>query len=345
MPSLLPLIFCLLTTLGFANLSHAEDGSLRERIKERLLERSRDKADQAETKAASSQGTERFTLTHDGLERAYLVHLPPSYRKGTPMPVVFAFHGGGGDMQLQAGAHYGLTEKADAAGFMAVFPNGYSKLPSGKLATWNAGSCCAQARDKHVDDIGFVRAIWAQLQARYAVDTQRVFATGMSNGGMLSYRLACEMADVFRAVAPVAGTDNTLQCQPARPVSVLHIHAEDDTHVLFKGGAGKDAFRDAAQVRDFVSVPQTIANWTQRNHCPATPAKRMLEVPGAYCEVTAPCASGAQVQLCVTETGGHSWPGGSKARRGQATASQAISANDVMWDFFQGVSAPRTGLK
>jgi polyhydroxybutyrate depolymerase len=186
--------------------------------------------------------------------------------------------------------------------------------------------------------VGFVRALLAQLQVRVSVDPQRVFATGMSNGGMLSHRLACDAADVFKAIASVAGTDNTVQCHPSRAISVLHIHARDDTHVLFNGGAGPDAFRDKSQVTDFVSVPQTIAHWTQRNQCTGAP-QRVLAVPGASCDVYASCAGGTQVQLCVTESGGHSWPGGSKVRLLKAGPSQAIRANDVMWDFFQRVSA------
>ena len=89
----------------------------------------------------------------------------------------------------------------------------------------------------------------------------------MSNGGMLSHRLACDAADLFRAVASVAGTDATLQCNPSRPISVLHIHARDDDHVLFGGGAGQGAFRDASKVTDFVSVPETIARWVKRDQC------------------------------------------------------------------------------
>lgn len=284
-------------------------------------------------------GTFRSTLQHDGQERAYLVHLPKGYRSGKPMPVVFAFHGGGGDMQMMAGDHYGLVAKADDAGFIAVFPNGYSRFPRGKLATWNAGSCCGAARDTGSDDVGFVRAIFAQLQQRVSIDAQRIFATGMSNGGMLTYRLACEMSDVFRAIVPVAGTDSTVQCSPRHAVSVLHMHAKDDTHVLFNGGAGEDAFKNKSKVTEFLPIPQTVANWTQRNQCTGAP-KRLLTVPGATCDAYSNCADGAQVQLCVTESGGHSWPGGTSPRAVKAPPSQAISANDVMWDFFQRVSAP-----
>lgn len=320
--------------------TQGEPMTLRERIQEKLRQRREQRQETSQSPASLTQpGTYSLTLQHDGLDRAYLVHIPVGYRVDMPSPVVFAFHGGGGNMTLQASEHYGLVAKADSAGFIAVFPNGYSRFPGGKLATWNAGLCCGAARDSGVDDVGFVRAMWEQLTARVNVDRRRVFATGMSNGGMFSHRLACEMADVFTAIAPVAGTDNTVQCRPSRPVSVLHIHAKDDDHVLFDGGAGPNAFRDESKVTEFVSVSDTITRWTQRNQCQPN-RQRVLTVPGAYCDAYRACTGGVQVQLCVTETGGHSWPGGSKPRAGKAQVSQAIRANDVMWDFFQRVSAP-----
>jgi polyhydroxybutyrate depolymerase len=154
---------------------------------------------------------------------------------------------------------------------------------------------------------------------------------------MLSHRLACEAADVFRAVASVAGTDATTRCVPSRPISVLHIHARDDDHVLFDGGAGAGAFRDESKVMSFVSVPETISRWVKRDHC-AAPPQRTLDKAGAYCESHSGCAGGTQVQLCVTETGGHSWPGAASVRRGKEAASQALDANDVIWRFFEQAS-------
>ena len=237
-------------------------------------------------------------------------------------------------MRFQADdENYGLISKSDSVGFIAVFPNGYSRFPGGRLATWNAGSCCGTARDKGVDDVGFVRALLAQVQRQLHVDPQRIYATGMSNGGMLSQRLACEMADVFKAVAPVAGTDNTQSCTPSRPISVIEFHARDDDHVLFNGGAGAEAFRDKTKVTDFTSVPETMRRWRTRNSCEPTPT-RVLDRPGAYCERYAGCRDGVVLELCVTDTGGHSWPGAEHVRKGKAGASQAISANDLMWDFF-----------
>lgn len=330
-------LILLLVALASPFQLHAQEKTLRERIKERIAERKQGKESAASGPESITQpGDYSYTLQHGDLKRAYLIHVPPGYKPDTPMPVVFAFHGGGGDMTLQANKNYNIVGKADSAGFIAVFPNGYSRLPSGKLATWNAGNCCAQARDREVDDVGFVRALVAQVQKQLNVDRTRLYATGMSNGGMMSHRLACEMADTFAAIAPVAGTDNTLQCKPSKPISVLHIHAKNDTHVLYNGGAGEDAFKDKSMVTDFTSVPETVRRWTERNRCTGL-AKRVLDVPGAVCEAYQQCADGVQVEVCTTETGGHSWPGASSVRAGKEAASQAINANDVMWDFFQRV--------
>ncbi|MFG6432838.1 alpha/beta hydrolase family esterase [Roseateles sp. LYH14W] len=304
--------------------------TLRERLKARAEQRRADKASEAPAKGGLQE------LQVQG--RKVLVHLPTGYDATKPAPLVLAFHGGGGHAEYMADDEkYGLQKKADEAGFVVAFPNGYSKLPGGKFATWNAGGCCGDARDKGSDDVGFARATVKAIQARYSIDANRVFATGMSNGGMLSHRLACEAADVFRAVAAVAGTDATASCTPSKPISLLHIHARDDTHVLFNGGAGADAFRDKSKVMEFVSVPETISRWTLRNRC-TVPPQRTLDKPGATCETYSGCAGGVSVQLCVTDTGGHSWPGADSVRRGKPGASRALDANDAIWRFFEQAS-------
>ncbi len=153
----------------------------------------------------------------------------------------------------------------------------------------------------------------------------------MSNGAIMSYRLACELPTVIRAIAPVAGTDTVTACTPSRPVPVILFHARDDSHVSFNGGPGKDAI---AKV-DFTSVPATVAKWVAINRAGPT-AKRILAVPGATCDRHAARPGGAPVEVCITETGGHSWPGVPSVRANKAP-SQAISANDLMWKFFQSL--------
>lgn len=305
--------------------------SLRERIQERRAERGAERAAERTPGAARWQ---EYTLEHGQRQRRYLLYVPPRLASGGPLPLVLAFHGGGGHAEHMAqDDHYGLLSMAEREGFAMAFPNGTSRFPGGKLATWNAGGCCGDARDRGVDDVGFARAVVADVQRRRAIDPQRIFATGMSNGGMMSHRLACDAADLFRAVASVAGTDATTTCQPSRAVAVLHIHAKDDTHVQYTGGAGADAFRDARKVMDFVSVPDTIARWVARNQCNPT-AQRVLEQPGAVCEVHRGCREQAQVQLCTTETGGHSWPGAATIRPAKTAPSQALDASRVIGAFF-----------
>lgn len=306
----------------------AAQAQLGDNIRHRLEQRRADRAAASGLQEIEVQG------------RKVLVHLPAGYDPSHPAPLVLAFHGGGGSADFMADdARYGLQHQADQSGFIVAFPNGASRLPGGKLATWNAGACCGYARDQGSDDVGFARAVVDAIKARYAVDARRVFATGMSNGGMLVHRLACEAADVFRAVASVAGPDATTHCTPSRPVSVLHIHARDDDHVLFDGGAGPGAFRDQRSVMDFVSVPQTIARWVQRDQCSGS-AQRVLQVAGAYCDAYQKCSGGTQVQLCVTDTGGHSWPGAERVRQGKEAASTALDASATIWRFFDS-QAPR----
>jgi polyhydroxybutyrate depolymerase len=312
--------------IGLGSAAPAQDRM--ERMKA-LMERARDKRDLPSDPNATpiaAPGTYRFHFTHGGLTRQYLVHVPAK-AIGHPAPVLLALHGGGGDMDYQTD-NYGLVEKSDEAGFILIAPNGTSRFASGILTTWNAGTCCGQARERKVDDVSFIRAVIARVATQVSIDRARVFATGMSNGALMSYRLACEAPDLIRAIAPVAGTDNTITCKPSRPVPVIHFHARDDSHVLFNGGAGPDALVETK----FTSVPVTIAKWVALDKA-APQAMTVLSIPGATCTLH---AGPAPVELCVTEAGGHSWPG-SQSRRANKNPSQAINANDLMWVFFSSL--------
>ena len=307
-----------------------ERGQLVERLRQHAAERRAKAPADTNMTRITHPGDYRFSFTHGGMTREYLVHVPRSYNGG-PAPLLIALHGGGGDADFQANdKNYGLITKSEQAGFIAVFPSGYSRMPSGILATWNAGRCCGKAVEKNIDDVGFVREVIARMQKQARIDARRIFATGMSNGAMLSWRLACEAPEI-RAIAPVAGTDNTARCNPAHPVPVIEFHAIDDDHVPFNGGKG-----DLSMVKvDFTSVAASQAKWVGLNRAEAN-AKRVLSVPGAHCDLHAARPSGAPVELCVTDSGGHSWPGAG-GQRGRKQPSMAINANDLMWNFFSSL--------
>lgn len=327
LPSAAWLLFGLLLVSGTASI-HADDAQ-RGKLRDRLMER---KEPLQSGEQVLAPGQHSFTLRHGGLKRKYLVHIPARAQSAANPPVVLALHGGGGSMDYMAGDfHYGLISKSEAAGFIAVFPNGTSAIPGDKLASWNAGKCCAYARDHNIDDVGFISTLIDDLALRTRIDRARVFSIGMSNGAMMSYRLACELPHKIRAIMAVAGTDNTLACAPGKPTPILHIHAKNDDHVLFDGGAGPSSVRKK-HVTDYTSVPATMEKWRAHNGCQSGPTKA-LEKAGAYCELHSSCRDGAEVKLCVTESGGHSWPGGHKPR-GDEPPSKAISANDLMWEFF-----------
>lgn len=318
----------LLATIATVAVTSAPAQERRERLRQ-LLQKPQQASDPAETKI-TAPGTYRFSFVDDGLTRHYIVHVPASLPRGKPAPLLLGLHGGGGNMEFQA-SNYGLTQKAEQAGFVAVFPNGSSRFPNGMLATWNAGKCCGKAAENKIDDVGFLREVIERVSRQIPIDRARIYATGMSNGGMMAYRLACELPTLIRAIAPVAGTDNTIACTPSKPMPVILFHARDDSHVSFGGGAGKDA---VAKV-NFTSVPATVAKWVALNRAQPK-ARPVLAVPGATCDLHVATPGGAPVEVCITDTGGHSWPG-TPSRRANKDPSMAISANDRMWQFFQSL--------
>jgi polyhydroxybutyrate depolymerase len=273
--------------------------------------------------AITRPGDHAFAMQHGGLTRTYVIHVPPSYNMASPAPLVVLLHGGPANADLPGNEpSYGIKGKSDSEGFIAVFPSG-----SGKSGTWNAGDCCGAARAQNVDDVGFIRKVVDNVFRQMSIDRGRIFIAGISDGGMMAYRMACEVPALWKAVAVVAATDRTSDCNPATPVSVLHIHAKDDPQVPFAGAARPDAAEKPSAPRA-MSVTDTAARWAQLDGCAAQP-RHILDKDGAYCEAYGYCRGQAQVQLCVTATGGHSWPGGKT--RG---ASQALSATDLMWEFF-----------
>jgi polyhydroxybutyrate depolymerase len=278
-------------------------------------------------------GDHTRSIPVDRRTRTYLVHVPPSYDGSEPFPVVVAFHGGLSRAETMI-RDTGLNEKADKAGFIVVYPNGTSRY--GRLLTWNAGNCCGYAMRHNVDDVGFVRALLDDLARVAAIDPNRVYATGYSNGAMMAYRLASELSSRIAAIAPVAGPMGTLACNPDRSLSVIHFHGTDDPFAPFHGGRVQFALTTV----DFYSVEHSIRAWVKANGCPAAPV--ITREPDTADEGTTvqrrtygPGKDGAEVVLLVIEGGGHTWPGRAPRTRSHGKSTRDISANDLIWEFFE----------
>lgn len=280
--------------------------------------------------ALAQQGDVERTLAVGGTTRSYLLHVPAGAGAG-PLALVVVFHGGGGN--AQSAAHMsGMDAKADTEKFIVAYPNGSGRI-AGALLTWNTWQCCGYALDNHVDDVAFIRAMVEDVAHSQPVDRKRVFATGMSNGGMMTYRVGCEMADVFAAIAPVAGALDTDSCKPSAPVSLIAFHGKADQHVRFDGGAPLKS-ADLRHTRVDKPVSYAIDFWKRENRCDGTPAS---DTKGSITHESYNCgATSTAVELYAIEGQGHAWPGGAKGIRAGNVDSPTteISATDLMWDFF-----------
>ena len=265
--------------------------------------------------------------------RSYYVHFPSDYDGRHARPLVLAFHGGGVNAETMI-YFSGLSEKADEAGFIVVYPDGTGRVP--RARTWNAGNCCGHALHHGIDDVAFVRALLDELERTVAIDPRRVYATGMSNGAMMSYRLASELADRFAAIAPVAGPMAIDQCQPSRPVSVIHFHGTADEYTPYQGGKGPRSQSQTA----FHSVDYTIGAWVAANGCSSEPTithlpARAVDGTSVVQRVYGPGREGAEVVLYTIDGGGHTWPGRASIFQTLGPSTRQIDANELMWEFFK----------
>ena len=257
----------------------------------------------------------------DGINRSWIVYLPAGYTQGDSLPLILALHGltqtGQGIMQFS-----GFNLIADTGNFVVVYPNGIGNA-------WNVGFSGGST----ADDVGFLSALIDTLHQRYNIDLNRVYSTGFSNGGFMSYRLACELGNRIAAIAPVAGTmtDGSYSlCSPQRPMPVLHIHGTNDFVVSYNGGFGNK------------SVDQVLAFWNSYNNCPALPVIENL--PDLIAEGSTvqrytwvPCDESTEVMLLKVINGGHTWPG-SVGVTGIGITNRDIVASSEIWNFVRRFS-------
>ncbi len=237
------------------------------------------------------------TITVGGLARTYSVHVPPSYTGKTPVPVVLDFH----PLSVNAGLWKlatGWSGVADDKGFLLVVPQGY-------MDSWNVGRCCSPAHDANVDDVAFVRALVKELEAHACVDAKRIYATGCSNGGGMTYKLACDAADLVAAGAPVdfdcitgpTSSPSCGACSPSRPMSITQFRGTNDGSVPYDGGPTK-----VVAGLEFPGAKNNFADWAARNMCTGS---SHAEPAHPTCDTYTTCAGGADTTLCTVPLGQH----------------------------------------
>jgi polyhydroxybutyrate depolymerase len=281
------------------------------------------------------------TLTVGGQQRSYQLHIPASLPKDRPAALVIDLHGGGGSAE-SAAKQTGFAAEADRGGFVLATPNGsgrdrplLSALGKPGLLTWNAGACCAYAQAQGIDDVGFMRALVADVGRRVPLDPKRIYATGLSNGGMMAYRLACEASDLFAAIGVVSGVVMVSPCKPRFPVAVLHIHSDADQNVPLAGGVGPKALNK----QSYPPVMDSITFWAAHDDCGREPIVS-TPAPGVTLKSYPMCAAGTAVDFYLIAGGGHSWPGGQRMLKRLDEPSQALKATPLIWQFFKAHPKP-----
>ena len=268
---------------------------------------------------AFAQQSIKANIIHNQLQRNFSFYVPASYIKGTAVPLVFNLHGYSSNAEQQE--FYGDFRKiADTAGFIIVHPNG-TVFPQTGFQFWNVGL----VGNSNVDDVGFIHAIIDTLSKAYSIDENRIYSTGMSNGGFMSYHLAC-LSDRFAAIASVTGSMTALTqvlCKNARPMPIMEIHGTADAVVNYNGSSG------------ILSIPEVLNFWIQKNGLDANAVIKMnvpdlntgdgsnaehFYYPGSY-----------EVEHYKVINGGHTWPGTPFVI---GTTCQDFNASEVIWNFF-----------
>jgi len=266
------------------------------------------------------QQTINASITHGGLQRDYTLYIPASYSAGTEIPLVFNFHGYTSNAFQQM--WYGdFRTIADTEGFIIVHPDG--TLDNSGISHWNVGW-----GGSTVDDIGFTSSLIDSISSEYSVNLSRVYSTGMSNGGFMSYQLACELSDRIAAIASVTGSMNTgwfNNCNPNHPMPVMEIHGTLDPTVSYNASSFTE------------SIPDIMNYWANFNNCNITsiitnvPDINTTDDCTAEHQIWENGTNGATIEHYKIIDGEHSWPG---ALLPNGTTNQDINAAEKIWEFF-----------
>jgi polyhydroxybutyrate depolymerase len=282
------------------------------------------------------------TITSSGMSRTFIVHVPPSGKLTGPLPVIFDFHPLGGSGASQESAS-GWGTKCDSVGCIAVFPNSASNAGNG----WNVGYCCDGAQANKVDDVQFTRDMIRWLEANTCVDPKRIYASGCSNGGGMSYMLACNAADVIAAVAPVdfrcitgtepasasqlTATNNTAcTCTLPRPISVTAFDEGQDNSIVPYNGGTTVVSADcppggSCKAFVFPSAQVNVDTWAHFDTCSGSATTLSTN---SICKTYMTCSDNTEVTLCTAPSGSHC---------GSYGLAKIV---DTAWGMFQSEALP-----
>lgn len=253
------------------------------------------------------------SVSVNGQDRSYVLHIPPGVAELAPVPVVIIFHDATHTVS-QMRSMTDFDDLADQNGIVLIYPRGVG-------TAWNGGGCCSIPVKDNVDDVKFVQQILSDLEPMITVDTNRIYAAGSGNGAIMAYRLACEMSGTLAGIAAVGGPLFYDQCQPENAVAVLHVHGLDDPIVPYVGGESIEG-----GLPTFPPVEQGISQWAQWNGCSESPD---VNTSGSVTHtVYSGCQANTAVELYTIEGLEHAWPVPS------GTGEASFPATQTIWDFF-----------
>ena len=272
-------------------------------------------------------------ITVDGIERDYIIHVPETLNSATQTSLVFVLHGGGGTAKGM-NKLTGFNKVSYKYGFIVCYPQGIDKH-------WNDGRevNISNVNGVEVNDVKFISFLIDTLLSKYNIDSALVYVTGISNGGMMSFRLGCELNSKIAAIAPVAISMSEVlynSCVPSKPVPIMIVFGDDDPLVPFEGGSIK------WNRGEVVSIKKTVEFWVKNNNCSDAPLETDIDKEDDETSVKKFVFSGSsgrdEVVYFHIYGGGHTWPGGWQylPKLIVGRTSKEFNASEVIWKWFEG---------
>ena len=276
---------------------------------------------------------EHSIKTPDGLTRTYRIYVPSKIEPRTQVPLVLAFHGGGGNGSGFE-SNSGFSGLAESNNFIVVYPDGTpARASNDRQLVWNGGVCCGAAIERNIDDVEFVRLLLDELESSQPIDRNRVFATGHSNGAIFSYRLACELSERVSAIGVQSGAIG-VPCAPSQPVSVFHLHGLADTNIPIDGGKGSGVSGVV-----FPSPRAAPAEFATIEKCSEGPADSLdPQNSDVAARTWSKCRENRVIRFVTVSGASHAWMGrddaAPNARLLVGTPYKNFDASRAIWSFF-----------